>query len=242
MKTITLLFLLLTSKAVSAAPSCLAPNIAFWKKVFSEISEEQAVLHNPETFEIYAIMDKDKVDEYLESLSGEAREVTRVQSGAKEKWVAGLKRSKSHMKMIQNVLKKHGIPKHIGYLPHVESSFQPSAGSKVGAQGLWQIMPGTARMFGVRDRSKLKDPKISTELAAKILKEHYNELKSWDLALNAYHSGPGHMRRAVEQLGTRDVCKILAEYQGKTFKFASRNYLGQFYAVLELLDEKTDRH
>jgi soluble lytic murein transglycosylase-like protein len=243
----TILLTLLLPNTLLAAPKCLEKNIAFWKKVYSEYNDTTLVFHDANTFEVYSELKGIPIDsnnkkfmvasefrKLEEKLNSEDLENVRVQRGAKEKWIEGTKNSKKLLPMIKKVFKKYGVPERISYLPHVESSYDASAGSRVGAKGLWQIMPSTAKLYGVRNISRLYEPTYATDIAAKILLDNYEALGDWDLAINAYHSGQGSLRRAVEETGSRDICVIIEEYKGKTFKFASKNYLGQFYAALEL--------
>ena len=90
--------------------------------------------------------------------------------------------------------KKHGIdPALLAGLVKQESGFNPNAGSSAGAQGLCQLMPGTARGLGVTD---LHDPVQSIEGGAKYLAQ---QLKTFNgdtaLALAAYNAGPGAVQR-----------------------------------------------
>jgi membrane-bound lytic murein transglycosylase D len=137
------------------------------------------------------------------------------------------------------VLKQHGVPEQIAALPHVESSFNPAAYSKVGAAGLWQFMPSTARRFmrvdGIVDERL--DPYSATEAAANLMLYNYRLLGSWPLTVTAYNHGPGGLRRAQDELGTSDIAVIVKRYQGTSFGFASRNFYVCFLAALEV-----DRH
>ena len=134
------------------------------------------------------------------------------------------------------MLEQHGVPAEIAALPHVESSFNPAAYSKVGAAGLWQFMPSTAKRFmrvdGLVDERL--DPYSATEAAANLMLYNYRLLGSWPLAVTAYNHGPGGLRRAQEQLGTSDIAVIVKRYQGATFGFASRNFYVAFLAALEV--------
>ena len=91
------------------------------------------------------------------------------------------------------MLKRHGVPEEIAALPHVESSFNPEAYSKVGAAGLWQFMPSTAKRFmrvdGIVDERL--DPYSATEAAANLMLYNYRLLGSWPLTVTAYNHGPG---------------------------------------------------
>jgi len=248
-KTILLTLLLLPNTLI-AAPKCLEKNIAFWKKVYTEYNDTTLIFHDVNTFEVYSTLKDIAIDsdnkkfmvasefkKLEEKLNLEDLDNVRIQRGAKEKWKEGTKNSKRLLPMIKRIFKKYGIPERISYLPYVESSYDVKAGSRVGAKGLWQIMPSTAKLYGVKDQRRLYQADYATEIAAKILLDNYKVLGDWDLAVNAYHSGPGNLGRAIKQTGSRDICVIIEEYNGKTFKFASKNYLGQFYAALEIIKE-----
>jgi len=121
-------------------------------------------------------------------------------------------------------------------LPHVESSFNPAAYSKVGAAGLWQFMRSTGRRYmridgAVDDRL---DPFRSTEAAAQLLAYNYHVLGTWPLALTAYNHGTAGVLRAKETLGTDDIVKIVRSYTSRTFGFASRNFYVSFLAALDI--------
>lgn len=231
-----------------ATPPCLRANTDFWRKILTEYGRNQIVIHDSATFEIYKVIElkdakaeasrskliKEAIEHLDEELDDNVQSL-RAQTGVKEKFEAGLGRSKAHLPTIKKIFKEINIPEEISYLPHVESSFQANARSRVGARGMWQIMPGTARMYGVRNLKKLHEPTYSTRVAGKILLDNYMRLGNWNLAINAYHSGLGNLMRGKAQAGSKDICKIMEEYRGRSFRFASRNYLGQFYAVLEIL-------
>lgn len=253
-KQILLLYLLVFSEIGLAeqqftTPSCLRSNTDFWRKILTEYGEDQIVIHDSRTFEVFKVIElkdaaaeanrskliRDAIDHLNEQDDEEDARTFRAQTGIKEKFEAGRARSKAYLPEIKQIFKEMGVPERIAYLPHVESSFQRLARSRVGARGMWQIMPGTARMYGVRKLHKLHDPIYATRVAGRILKDNYQRLGSWDLAVNAYHSGLGNLLRGKAQAGSTDICKIFEEYKGRSFRFASRNYLGQFYAVLEIL-------
>jgi membrane-bound lytic murein transglycosylase D len=129
-----------------------------------------------------------------------------------------------------------GLPRELVALPHVESSFNTRAYSKVGAAGMWQFMRSTGRRFLRIDNAidERLDPYRSTEAAARFLEQNYIVLGSWPLALTAYNHGPGGMRRAKEQLGTSDIVTIVRKYNSRSFGFASRNFYVAFLAALEI--------
>jgi membrane-bound lytic murein transglycosylase D len=166
----------------------------------------------------------------------EAIERIRFQLGQADRFHEGLIRAQAYEASISRVLADRGVPPEIGALPHVESSFNPAAYSRVGAAGLWQFMPGTARRYmrvdGVVDQRL--DPYSSTEAAANLMLYNYRLLGSWPLAVTAYNHGPGGLKRAEDELGTGNIAVIVKHYQGATFGFASRNFYVAFLAALEV--------
>ena len=167
----------------------------------------------------------------------------RFQLGQADRFHEGLIRAAVWEKQIAHTLAQHGVPAEIAALPHVESSFNLAAYSKVGAAGLWQFMPSTARRFmrvdGVVDERL--DPYSATEAAANLMLYNYRLLGTWPLAVTAYNHGPGGLRRAQDELGTSDIAVIVKRYQGRTFGFASRNFYVAFLAALEV-DRNADKY
>ncbi len=166
----------------------------------------------------------------------DAIERIRFQLGQADRFHEGLIRAAAWEKEIARTLTQHGVPAEIAALPHVESSFNLAAYSKVGAAGLWQFMPSTARRFMRVDRivDERLDPYSATEAAANLMLYNYRLLGTWPLAVTAYNHGPGGLRRAQDELGTSDIAVIVKRYQGATFGFASRNFYVAFLAALEV--------
>lgn len=160
----------------------------------------------------------------------------RFQLGQADRFRAGLIRSGAWETHIAETLANLGLPAELAVLPHVESSFNPGAYSKVGAAGLWQFMRSTGRRYmridsAVDDRL---DPFRSTEAAAQLLAYNYRVLGSWPLALTAYNHGTAGVRHAKETLGTDDIVRIVRSYNSRTFGFASRNFYVSFLAALDI--------
>jgi len=166
----------------------------------------------------------------------EATDDIRFQLGQADRFREGLIRSGAWETHIAETLANLGLPPELAVLPHVESSFNPAAYSKVGAAGLWQFMRSTGRRYmridsAVDDRL---DPFRSTEAAAQLLAYNYRILGTWPLALTAYNHGAAGVRHAKETLGTDDIVKIVRQYNGRTFGFASRNFYVSFLAALDV--------
>ncbi|MEA3141133.1 MAG: rane-bound lytic murein transglycosylase [Gammaproteobacteria bacterium] len=166
----------------------------------------------------------------------DAIERIRFQLGQADRFHEGLIRAQAYEANISRVLADRGVPAEIGALPHVESSFNPAAYSRVGAAGLWQFMPGTAKRYMRVDSlvDQRLDPYSATEAAANLMLYNYRLLGSWPLAVTAYNHGPGGLRRAQDDLGTSNIAVIVKRYQGATFGFASRNFYVAFLAALEV--------
>jgi membrane-bound lytic murein transglycosylase D len=166
----------------------------------------------------------------------QAAEDIRFQLGQSDRFRAGMVRAGAWETHIGEVLANLGLPAEIAALPHVESSFDPYAYSKVGAAGLWQFMRSTGRRFMRIDSAvdERLDPYRATEAAAQLLNYNYRLLGSWPLAITAYNHGSEGMRRAREQLGTDDIVKIVRDYHSPSFGFASRNFYVSFLAALSV--------
>jgi membrane-bound lytic murein transglycosylase D len=167
-----------------------------------------------------------------------SRAVTNIrgQKGLRDRFKLGLERSGRYMDEILDVFRRYDLPQELCYLPHVESSFNYKAYSKMGAAGIWQFTRSTGRLFMKVDYAidERLDPSIATEAAARLLKKNYNELGSWPLAITAYNHGLDGMKRAKSQVGTDDFGAIFERYRSRSFGFASRNFYAEFLAAKEI--------
>jgi membrane-bound lytic murein transglycosylase D len=167
----------------------------------------------------------------------------RFQLGQADRFKAGLVRSGAYEAHIAETLANMGLPAELAALPHVESSFDPTAYSKAGAAGLWQFMRSTGRRFMRIDSTvdERMDPYRSTIAAAQLLQFNYDLLGTWPLAITAYNHGAAGMRRAKEHQGTDDIVAIIRNHQSRTFGFASRNYYVAFLAALDV-DRESEKY
>jgi membrane-bound lytic murein transglycosylase D len=173
----------------------------------------------------------------------EATERIRFQLGQADRFKEGLIRSSTWETHIAETFANRGLPPELAVLPHVESSFNAAAYSKVGAAGLWQFMRSTGRRYMRVDDAvdERLDPYRATEAAAQLLEYNYRVLGSWPLALTAYNHGAAGMRRAKETVGTDDFVKINRTYNSRSFGFASRNFFPSFLAALTI-DENPEKY
>jgi membrane-bound lytic murein transglycosylase D len=160
----------------------------------------------------------------------------RAQHGLKERFGEGVRVSRRYLPEMEEVFRRDGLPVELTRLPLIESCFDLDAYSKVGAAGIWQFMPSTARNYlrigGVLDERR--DPLRATRGAALHLKENYEALGTWPLAITAYNHGRAGVRRAVRETGTTDIARIVRRYRGPLFGFASRNFYAEFLAAVEV--------
>ena len=234
-------------------PSGLEPAVDFWKKIFLRYDSTQLVFFDPRDFsKIYEVVEVSphaKVRRVFRSTRRKIRRRgvpahrIRMQRGISDSFVAGVRRSGRYMGHMRKVFAARGLPKELAYLPLVESSFRNDARSFRGAVGMWQFMPGTGRRYMrvTRHLDERRDPMEATRAAARLLQENYRELGTWPLAVTAYNHGRNGMKRAVRQVGSRDIVKIIRRYRGRSFKFASKNFYAEFLAAVHVMRE-IERH
>jgi len=159
----------------------------------------------------------------------------RTQRGMRERFKRGLEMSGRYDAAFRSVFREAGLPEDLAYLPHVESSFQNHAASSVGAVGMWQFMPDTARRLMVVNAAvdERRDPVASAQGAARYMSNAYGRLNSWPLAITSYNHGVGGMKRAQQAFGN-DITGIVRNYSGRAFGFASRNFYTEFLAAREI--------
>jgi membrane-bound lytic murein transglycosylase D len=173
-----------------------------------------------------------------------AAENVRSQSGQKERFLTGVSNSATYIAEIKKILRSYDLPEELANLPHVESSFNLKAYSRLGAAGIWQFTRETGRQY-LRidtDVDERLDPILATHAAAKYLQNSYRTVNSWPLAITSYNYGLGGILRAMEEQGSYE--KIFANYNKGYFKFASRNFYSEFLAALNVLKslEKDRNH
>jgi membrane-bound lytic murein transglycosylase D len=203
-----------------------------YQKILEQLAHGKRSKLSAEQARVLALWPEDVSNKELK----QAVERLRVQQGLADRFQQGLVRSGQWLDHIERNLDQAGVPAGLAALPHVESSFDPTAYSHVGAAGLWQFTRGTGKRYMQIDHvvDGRRDPFFSSEAAAKLLQNNYEELGSWPLAITAYNHGVTGMKRAVKALGTDDIAKIVHQYNGRAFGFASRNFYVAFLAALEV--------
>ena len=201
---------------------CLKFRVDFWVDIYTKYDSNQALVINAHTLKIHEILnwpsDKKARNKLYKTMSLKYKnENIKIQQGIKSKFEAGIKRYENNLgKIVHDELKKAGLPKELALLPHVESSYENKATSKVRAIGIYQIMYYWARKMGLKNYAQLRDPDIAAKVAIRILNNDYEDLQSWPLTITAWNQGRGAMMRAKSMHGD-NVCKIIDEYDGRTF-------------------------
>ena len=186
----------------------------------------------PEQRRVLSLWPEDVSNQTLAS----AADRLRWQRGQSNRFRAGLVRAGRWKPYIHEVLREEGVPIELVALPHVESSFDPTAYSRAGAAGMWQFTRSTGLRYMRIDHivDDRRDPFFSTVAAARLLRDNYEVLQNWALAITAYNHGQSGMRNAVRSTGTDRIEVILREYNGRLFGFASRNFYVAFLAAVDV--------
>ncbi|MDQ2947518.1 MAG: lytic transglycosylase domain-containing protein [Acidobacteriota bacterium] len=116
--------------------------------------------------------------------------------------------------MIDILLRQHGLSTRLAGIVKVESGFNPVALSPKGALGMWQLMPDTARRYGLAvnaHQDDRLDTLKSTAAAASYLRDLYRRFQNWPLVLAAYNAGEDRVQQAIDRVGTRDFWTLSRE-------------------------------
>lgn len=128
--------------------------------------------------------------------------------GMFESW---LKRSGRYQDMIQEELRERRLPEDLLWVSMIESGFDPNAKSPVGAVGLWQFMPATGAVYGLRQNKfvdQRRNPRLATQAAVHHLRDLYMRFGQWDLALAAYNMGYEQLLERIDRVGTTDFNEL----------------------------------
>ncbi len=130
---------------------------------------------------------------------------------------------------------RRGIPTELALLPVIESSYDPFASSNASAAGMWQFIPSTGRLYGLRQDQYYdgrRDVMESTRAAYDFLTGLYQQFGSWELALAAYNAGGGRIQQAIN----RNIAQGLpTDYWSLKLPQETMNYVPRFIAVAQII-------
>lgn len=136
---------------------------------------------------------------------------------------------------LERILDEEGLPRELVAVVLIESGAQPFALSPKQARGLWQLIPATARQYGLRVEQKL-DERVhlehATRAAARFLKDLHARFGDWELSLAAYNAGPAAIERAMERSKTRTFSDLAASGR---LPEETREYVPAVLAAMRLL-------
>lgn len=123
-----------------------------------------------------------------------------------------------YIKQLKPVFAQEKVPTELVWIAEVESSFDPEARSPAGAAGLFQLMPQTAKQYGLRTWvfDERENPEQSARAAAKHLNHLYARFKDWRLALAAYNAGEGTVQNALKRYNARTFDGIATHLPAET--------------------------
>ncbi|KYG66090.1 lytic murein transglycosylase [Bdellovibrio bacteriovorus] len=235
-----------------AIPAGMEKKVQFWVDIYSKYTTNQGVLHDAEDVEIvYEVVDlsdyksdrqkQRRMDQAKKEvalrLTKEEKERLRFQLGQKDRMQDAIFYSGRYLEDMEKIFAEAGLPIELTRLAFVESSFNIMARSKVGASGIWQIMPYTARPYRMISPTvdKRNHPLEATRFAARLLRSNFNMLESWPLAVTGYNHGPTGVMKMTRSYKTRDLNELIENVKSRrSFGFASRNFYACFLAALEV--------
>ena len=140
-------------------------------------------------------------------------------------------------------LKRNNLPIELAFLPFIESSYDPFSISSSGAVGLWQIMPRTAELLGLKENwwvEERHDPYKSTDAAIRYIDYLYKRFnQDIYLVLVAYNAGPTFTSKAIQRTSRRASS---LSYKDLPLSAQTRNYIPKFLALIELINNNEKYH
>lgn len=132
-------------------------------------------------------------------------------------------------------VERRKMPTEVALLPMIESAYNPQAYSRAHASGMWQFIPSTGKIYGLRQNfwyDGRRDVLAATGAALDYLEKLHNQFGDWNLALAAYNWGEGAVSRAIARNQARG---LPTDYESLTMPAETRNYLPKLLAVKNIV-------
>lgn len=176
--------------------------------------------------------DNDLINGYLYRLTKSKAAIAEETLGRANRYLPG----------ILKILREYDLPLELACLPLVESAFEIRAVSSAGAAGLWQLMPETARRFGLivdNGVDERFDADKSTRAAAMYLLTLFEYFENWPLAIAAYNCGEGALSKAISKTGMNNFADIISYCQqnGIYFPAETRQFVPRFSAAMIVMSQ-----
>jgi len=152
-----------------------------------------------------------------------------------------ISRSNIYFPIFEEELAKQELPEELKYLAIIESGLKPNAISRVGAGGLWQFMPSTGLHYRLSQSFYIDErmnPWESTRAACGYLSQLYRMFGDWELALAAYNTGPGNVRKAIRRSGYKNTFWEIYRYLPRE----TRSYVPQFMAMIYVINYASEHN
>jgi hypothetical protein len=139
--------------------------------------------------------------------------------------------SQDLLRRMQAIFDAAEVPRELAWLAEIESSFDPTARSRAGAVGLYQLMPLTAKSLGLslEPNDERLIPEANARAAAKYLRYLYRRFGDWALVLAAYNAGETRVNRLLTETESNSFEMIAPLLPAET-----RAYVPKMDAVLQL--------
>ncbi|MDI1303139.1 MAG: LysM peptidoglycan-binding domain-containing protein [bacterium] len=145
------------------------------------------------------------------------------------------KRATRYLHYTVTEAEKRGMPTELALLPVIESAYDPFAYSHASAAGMWQFIPGTGKIFGLKQTwwyDGRRDVVESTRAAYDFLGMLYSKFGDWQLVLAAYNAGPGAVQRAINR---NLAAGLPTDFWSLKLPAETRAYVPRFLAVAQII-------
>lgn len=148
-------------------------------------------------------------------------------------------RSQKYLFYVVGEVEKRGMPSEIALLPMIESAYNPIANSRSKAVGIWQFIPSTGRLYGLKQdwwHDKRRNVVEATNAALDYLQRLHTLFGSWDLALAAYNAGEGTVGRAIAK---NRAIGLPTDYANLKLPSETKDYVPKLQAIKNIVSNPT---